>query len=80
MHQKFDKSHLAAWQQSGLSQHAYCVANGISISTFSYWVSRQKQSSRPMRIVEVAAKSREWLTLSFGAAGFRIAVTFDIVF
>ena len=30
-------SHLIGWQQSGLTQRAYCEQQGLALKTFSYW-------------------------------------------
>ncbi|WP_419628885.1 IS66 family insertion sequence element accessory protein TnpA, partial [Thiolapillus sp.] len=34
----FWQSHIAAWQQSGLTQKAYCEQQELRYSTFGYWV------------------------------------------
>ena len=32
------------WQQSGMSQRAFCQQHHLKVSTFGYWVGRSKQS------------------------------------
>ena len=34
---------VAAWKQSGLSQHAYCEQQQLIYSTFAYWRGRLKK-------------------------------------
>lgn len=34
---------IEAWQQSGLSQRAYCEQNAVRYSLFHYWYSRYRQ-------------------------------------
>ena len=29
--------HIARWQQSSLSQKAYCAEHGLSLASFGYW-------------------------------------------
>ena len=31
------RTHMEAWQQSGMSQRDYCAAKGIALSTFTLW-------------------------------------------
>mgnify|MGYP001793764273 CR=1 FL=1 len=31
------QQHIAQWQQSGLSQRAFCVSAGLKFATFDYW-------------------------------------------
>ena len=33
------------WQQSGLSQKAFCSQHKVAISTFQYWVSKYRKAS-----------------------------------
>ena len=39
-------SMIADWQMSGKSKKSYCSENGITESTFYYWLSRSKQNDR----------------------------------
>ena len=38
------QEHIQSWEQSGLSQKAYCRAQSLALSTFGYW--RRKISHR----------------------------------
>ena len=31
------QEHIQSWEQSGLSQEAYCKAKSLALSTFGYW-------------------------------------------
>jgi len=39
--------HVKEWQQSGMSQIAYCQEQGISFSKFNYWVRKARPSAEP---------------------------------
>lgn len=34
------------WRSSGMSQKEFCLEAGIKLGTFSYWVSRSKESEK----------------------------------
>lgn len=36
-------AHLEAFQNSGLTQKAYCELHSIKAATFSYWVTKKRQ-------------------------------------
>ena len=36
------------YQNSGLSRNSFCLQNGISLSTFSYWVKKYKAQQQPL--------------------------------
>jgi hypothetical protein len=42
---KFWQHHIQAWQDSGLSQRAYCQKNNIKEYRFSHWKSRLAKNS-----------------------------------
>ena len=33
-------THIEAWESSKRSQHKYCKENGLSVSTFIYWLKK----------------------------------------
>ncbi|WP_419602546.1 IS66 family insertion sequence element accessory protein TnpA, partial [Thiolapillus sp.] len=39
----FWQLHIAVWQQSGLTQKAYCEQQELRYSTFGYWVRKRKR-------------------------------------
>ncbi|MEC4114963.1 IS66 family insertion sequence element accessory protein TnpB [Myroides pelagicus] len=42
--QEIIHQHVENWQQSGLTQAAYCVQENLKVPTFNYWVNKyQKQ-------------------------------------
>ncbi|WP_419595130.1 IS66 family insertion sequence element accessory protein TnpA [Thiolapillus sp.] len=43
----FWQSHIAAWQQSGLTQKAYCEQQELRYSTFGYWVRKLRRAAEP---------------------------------
>ncbi|WP_044208259.1 hypothetical protein [Flammeovirga sp. OC4] len=36
-------THLEAFQNSGLTQKAYCELHSIKVTTFSYWITKKRQ-------------------------------------
>lgn len=40
------RERIAAWRQSGLSQQAFCRAEGLSVSSFSHWKSELAKRDR----------------------------------
>ena len=66
---------ITQWQQSGLSQTAFCSANKIAYHVFHYWygVYRSNQNSSnsflPVKVTPVV--SREQITIT-GISGIRI--------
>ncbi len=43
----FWQSRIAAWQQSGLTQKAYCEQQELRYSTFGYWVRKLRRAAEP---------------------------------
>ena len=43
----FWQSHIAAWQQSGLTQKAYCEQQELRYTTFGYWVRKLRRAAEP---------------------------------
>ncbi|WP_295539113.1 IS66 family insertion sequence element accessory protein TnpA [Thiolapillus sp.] len=43
----FWQLHIAAWQQSGLTQKAYCEHQELRYSTFGYWVRKLRRAAEP---------------------------------
>ena len=43
----FWQLHIAAWQQSGLTQKAYCEQQELRYSTFGYWVRKLRRAAEP---------------------------------
>ncbi|WP_294042793.1 IS66 family insertion sequence element accessory protein TnpA [Thiolapillus sp.] len=50
----FWQSHIAAWQQSGLTQKAYCEHQELRYSTFGYWVRKLRRAAEPATEKKVA--------------------------
>lgn len=40
------EAEVKKWRESGLKKKEYCQQHGITVSTFSYWITRINQSSR----------------------------------
>ena len=64
--------HVAAWEQSELTQSAYCRDHGICYRQFSQWKSRLKREQQildspddPQAFVSVAVESETGATPSF---------------
>ncbi len=43
--QEYWQEHIAAWDQSLLTQKEYCRTNGLSLSSFSYWRNKLNKQS-----------------------------------
>lgn len=43
---EFWERHLEGWQQSGLTQVAYCASHGLRIKSFSRWRSKTKEAAQ----------------------------------
>ncbi len=67
--QKFWKSHIAGWGQSGDTQSDYCRNNGLSIKTFGYW-KRKLCSKREAAVsfVPVSIKRAYPVSVNAGAS------------
>ncbi len=52
------RTHIEAWQISGMSQAAYCRKHGFNTKTFSNWVCKYRagQVIRPPALVPVTIK------------------------
>jgi len=46
---------MDAWQESGMTQAAYCQHNDLNLKTFAYWRHRLKNGSRAVKLVQIAA-------------------------
>jgi hypothetical protein len=46
---EFWKKHIQKWQDSGLSQPAYCENHQLKLSTFAYYRNRLNQSNQESR-------------------------------
>ena len=52
--QAYWQKHLDAWQQSDLTQEAYCTSHGLSIKSFYRWRRKRKESiaaGKPLTLV-----------------------------
>jgi len=50
------QKHLEAWDQSDLTQEAYCASHGLSVKSFYRWRRKQKESiaaGKPLTLVPV---------------------------
>ena len=53
--QTYWQTHLDAWRQSGLSQASYCKQQGLSLSSFGYWLHRRTESRPPVAALPIIA-------------------------
>jgi len=51
--QRHWKKHIAAWQNSGLSQAAYCREHGLSIKAFGYHKQKFIPASEAQEVIPV---------------------------
>ncbi len=57
--QQYWRNHISCWKGSGLTQREYCFAQGIAISTFSYWIRKYgkgSKNSKPPRFYPLAVR------------------------
>jgi len=54
--QKFWQQHIQAWQNSALSQAAYCNKHELSLASFGYWRKRVKTDAPP-KIIPVVREA-----------------------
>jgi hypothetical protein len=50
---RFWSAHVKQWQQSGLSQTAYCRQHGLKPTQLSYWKCRLLKPDPPVSLVQV---------------------------
>lgn len=41
---------LELWQESGLSQRAFCQKEGLNYQVFGYWLKKYRQGKNPPRV------------------------------
>lgn len=77
------RERIAAWRESGLTQQAFCQAQGISVSSFSHWKSElaKRDGSRPSpegpaerAAAEKSPSALRWTEVRWPAAGADVAV------
>ncbi|USF88401.1 IS66 family insertion sequence element accessory protein TnpA [Candidatus Endoriftia persephone] len=56
------QQHVAAWQDSGLTQRAYCAQRWLSYPSFGYWARKLRRTDKPM--VQPRAKGFVPVTLA----------------
>ena len=70
---------ITAWQQSGLTQKAFCNAHNIAYHIFHYWYgvyrTAQKTSDCFLPVNVIPAGNQELITLT-GVNGIRVQVSF----
>ena len=80
---RFWRHHIQAWQDSGLSQRAYCQKNNLKEYRFSHWKSRLTKDNVASRFVRVPLPSHLPVPIKRGVLhvyspnGFRIEVNED---
>ena len=67
------------WEQSGLSQKAFCISHSIPYHVFYYWFrvskSEQKSSGTFLPLNIIPAQSPEQITIT-GMTGIRVQIPF----
>ena len=71
------QKHLEAWDQSELTQEAYCASHGLSVKSFYRWRRKQKQSiapAKPLTLVpaSVGASAAQNVVRVHSPGGWRI--------
>jgi hypothetical protein len=47
---EFWRSHLEGWQQSGLTQVAYCARHGLSIKSLHRWRRKEREATQTVKL------------------------------
>lgn len=71
------QKHLDAWQQSDLTQEAYCSSYGLSIKSFYRWRRKQKETmaaAKPLTLVpvSVSGSDTQQVVRLYSPGGWRI--------
>lgn len=69
----FWQNHIQAWQDSGLSQPAYCKEHDLKFGNFSYWRTRLKKIRTKSKLLPVKLEAPVNATISL-PGGIRIDV------
>lgn len=70
---EFWQKHFSAWEQSGLTQAAYCKEHDLKVANFSYWRTREYRKQR--KLVPIALPdSGERITIDL-PGGIRLDVS-----
>jgi hypothetical protein len=73
----FWRAHVSGWRRSGQTQAAYCAAQGLSVSTLGYWISRLRKEAVATddgKLTLVAAKPTPMATPSLPARGIELTL------
>lgn len=64
----FWQKHIDGWQQSGLSQPAYCKQHDLKLANFGYWRTRlsKPKNTRKLIPVDLVANAQARLSLPSG--------------
>lgn len=70
-----------AWEESGLSQRAFCVEQGLKLATFGYWRTQYLKSREPEPgFVALRPEARaEGVKLRLGGVELELAADADFV-
>jgi hypothetical protein len=69
----FWQKHFTDWQQSGLSQKAYCAQHDLKIATFGYW-RRRLATPVSRKLIPVTIHRPEETIVTLTAGGIRMEV------
>lgn len=69
----FWQTHIDGWQQSGLSQPAYCKQHDLKLANFGYWRTRLNKPERTKKLIPVELTSVAQARLSL-PNGIRLEV------
>lgn len=70
----FWQQHIEGWQQSALSQKAYCRQHKLSFSSFGYWRTRLNETTPGKKLIPVTLSRSAGVVTIFLPAGIRMEV------
>jgi len=62
------KNHIEGWQQSGLTQKAYCNQHDLKLSIFTYWRTQTARSKPSRKLIPVAVTYPQVVTLTLAGS------------
>jgi hypothetical protein len=72
---------VRSWEESGLSQRAFCQKHELKLATFGYWRTRYLRSQEPSEVfVRLTPETEErWVKLRWSGVEVEVCADVDIV-
>ena len=72
--QEYWRSHIKAWEESGLSQVDYCRENNLSRHRFTYWKCKGDKKTVSMTFVPVLSKPSNQHSIMHNTAPLKVLI------